>query len=116
MGIILWSVFGRVSTKVRIAVNSTGSETVCYVPYDMLETVVGTGSVTVNGEEYSLDVDADVKMITVTEEMSPFLRVAGNLQTGDVIVEAPLTASLPEGVYTGMAVTETLQPISLLLQ
>ena len=115
-GIILWSVFGRVSTTVKMAVYSSGSETVCYVPYDVLEKVVKTGSVAVDGEEYSLETGTDIRMSTVTEEMSPFLRVAGNLKTGDVIVEAPLAASLPEGVYTGTAVTETLQPISLLLQ
>ena len=38
------------------------------------------------------------------------------MKSGDVMALIPLSGSLPEGVYTGTVVLESLQPISLLLQ
>ena len=41
--------------------------------------------------------------------------IAGNFTVGDVVYEIPLTTSMEEGVYSGTIVTETLSPISLLM-
>ena len=63
-----------------------------------------------------IQADGKATMATVTEEMSPFLRVAGGLEVGDVIVQTALADGLAEGVYSGSVVTESLHPIKLLLQ
>ena len=44
------------------------------------------------------------------------IRLAAGLNTGDMAVEIPLEASLADGVYQGSVRTESLKPISLLLQ
>ena len=41
---------------------------------------------------------------------------AGGLNVGDPVVVVPADTGLPDGVYSGVAVTEDLRPISLLLQ
>ena len=116
VGGILWSIFGRVETTVQVAVAVTEDGTVCYIPYAQMEDVVSSGTVTVEEKAFPIRIDEKTRMVTVTEEMNPFLRVAGNLSLGDVTVETALKADLDPGIYSGTAVTESLQPISLLLQ
>ena len=115
-GLILWGIFGRIDSKVPLAVTSSEGQAVCYVPYDVLQSVMEEGSVTVEGENYALVREADAEVVIVSEEMNPYLRIAGNLQIGDMTVAVPLERAPAEGVYTGTAVTESLQPIALLLQ
>ena len=116
IGVILWSVLGRINTSLGVAVVADGEECVCLVPYTSLEAIMERDTVTIDGQEYPLHTDADVETVIVTEEMSPYIRVAGNLSIGDVAVAIPVGATLSQGVYTGTVVTESLRPMSLLLQ
>ena len=116
IGGIIWSIFGRIDTTVKIAVNATAEGTVCYVPFDEMEGVMQAGSISVEGQEWSIRMDEGATMVTVTEEMNPFLRLAGELQVGDVTVQTALEDGLTEGIYSGSVVTESLHPIALLIQ
>ena len=52
----------------------------------------------------------------ISENTNPYIRVAGGLHIGDVAVQVPVDADLPDGIYTGTVTTESLQPIKLLIQ
>ena len=114
-GLILWGIFGEINTEVSLAVYSAEGKAECDVPLSDLGAVIESGTVTVEGEEYGLDPDANPDVVTVSESMNPFLLLAGNLTIGDTAVAVPLKTAPPEGVYTGTAVTGRLRPISLLL-
>ena len=116
IGAILWSVFGRINTTVDVAVECSNEVKTCYVPYDKLESVMSAGLVTVDGNEYGLKMDTDTKTMIISEETNPYVRVAGGLHIGDVAVQVPVDANLPDGIYTGTVTTESLQPIKLLIQ
>ena len=115
-GAVLWGIFGRINTYVDVAVVSSSEEQICYVPYEKLESVISAGVVGVDGHEYALRMDLDTQTVIISEETNPYVRVAGEFQLGDVAVEIPIEAGLPEGIYTGTVMTESLQPISLLVQ
>ncbi len=115
-GLILWGIFGRIDTKVDVAVTSSGGEAVCYVPFDVLQQVMDRGTVTIGEDSYTLVREADAEIVIVSEEMNPFARLAGNLQAGETTVKVRLEPAPADGVYTGTVVTESLQPIALLLQ
>ena len=118
IGGILWSVLGRISTTAHFAVTSVNGETACLVPYSEMEKIPEDGTVTVNGRTYALSRSANTAVEIVSETTNPYIRVAGKLNIGDVVVRIPLVAEegpLPDGVYTGDMVTESLRPISLLL-
>ena len=51
----------------------------------------------------------------VTDDTNVYWIIAGNLRAGDIVYRIPLSETLPEGVYSGTIVTETLSPFSLLL-
>ena len=116
VGAVLWGIFGRVTTTAQVAVTTSGGKTVCYVPYDKLEEIMKQRTVTVDGHEYALSSTADTNVQIISEETSPYIRVAGRLNIGDVVVCIPLGGELAEGVYTGTVVTESLQPMSLLFR
>ncbi len=116
IGAIIWAIFGRINTTAELALSSSGDKKVCYVPYNNLQTILKNGVITVDGKEYRMTVSNDYQVTIVTEETNPYVRVLGKLEVGDVIVEIPVEGSLPEGYAQGTVITESLQPISLLLQ
>lgn len=116
IGAVLWSIFGRINTSMDVAVVSSTEGQTCYVPYEKLEDVMSAGLVTVDGHEYSLRLDEDTEPMIVSEATNPYIRVAGGLHIGDVAVGIPVEPGLPEGIYTGSVTTESLKPITLLIQ
>ena len=115
-GLILWGIFGRIENTVTLAVSSDNGRAVCYVPYDVLEPVMSVGAVTVKEKSYMLILSEDADVETVSETMNPYIRLAGNLQIGDTTVVIPLDRAPEDGIYPGTVITESLQPIALLLQ
>ena len=115
-GVLLWGIFGRIDTTLTVAVSSSGGSCFCVVPYDDMEAVAGSDTVTVEGASYALRHGGDIPTSIVSEQTNPYLRVAGNLNIGDLVMEIPVDAALEDGIYRGTIATESLQPISLLLQ
>jgi len=116
LGLILWSVFGRIDTSVQVAVFASEDRTICYVPYDTLQKLGEGKTVKVEGSDYVLDLSGATDVVIVTEEISPYIRVTGKLDVGDLTVAVPVRAALADGVYPGTVITESLQPITLLLK
>ena len=72
------------------------------------------GEITISGKTYSIRRDASPEIVVVSEDMNPFLRVAGDLNIGDVTVELELDAHLEDGAYSATVITESIKPASLL--
>ncbi len=117
IGFIFWAVLGRINTSQEIAVSVRDGHAVCVVPYEAMESAMKAGEITVNGQQYSMILSGDdIKTEIVSDATSASLRVTGGLAIGDLVVEIPVEVSLADGVYKGTILTESLQPISLLLQ
>ena len=115
LGVIFWSVFGSINTTAHFAVMSSEGKAVCLVPYDQLEKVIKQNTVTVDGQAYTMKLDQKSEAMIITESANPYIRVAGKLNIGDVVVQVPVEGELADGVYTGEVQTEKLKPMSLLL-
>lgn len=116
LGAILWGVFGHIRTTAQVAVEVKDGKSVCYVPYAQSEGIMKQGYVLLDGKRYPLDTSAECELVAVTKDDSLRLRDAGKLTVGDLVVLVPADTGLEDDIYTGEAVTEDLQPISLLLQ
>ena len=116
VGAILWGVFGHIKTTTPVAVTVENGKSVCYVPYAKVDGVMNQGVVQLDGRDYPMDTAAECEMIVVAEGTSLRILRAGNLSVGDPVVLVPADTDLADGVYAGVAVTEDLRPISLLLQ
>ena len=87
----------------------------CYVPYSVLQQMNGGSAVTVEGKDYALPLQ-NVEATVVSEDMNPFILLYGSLKAGDMTAAVVMDTGLSDGVYPGRMVTESLRPISLLLQ
>ena len=116
VGAILWGVFGHIRTTATVAVTVENGRAVCYVPYSAAKGIMKQGAVTLEGTEYPLDTDAECEVIIVPEDAGIRLKKAGGLNAGDPVILVPVDTDLGDGIYSGVAVTEDLHPISLLLQ
>ncbi len=116
VGAILWGVFGHIKTTTTVAVSVENGKSVCYVPYAKAEGVLKNGVVTLDGVDYPLSAAGDYEVMVLPADASMRLLRAGELSAGDPVVVIPTDTGLPDGVYSGVAVTEDLRPISLLLQ
>ena len=103
IGACIWGVFGHID-----------STTICLVPQEALESVISNRIVTVEDIDFELQPTV-LNPVIISEETDVYLIIAGNFTVGDVVYEIPLTTSMEEGVYSGTIVTETLSPISLLM-
>ena len=115
VGGILWGIFGRITTTAELAVSVRDGQAVCYVPASVAERVMARGRITVDGQEYLLKTDGSYAVAVISEETDAYVRDAGKLAVGDMTVNLPVLGDLADGVYTGTVITESLQPISLLL-
>ena len=116
VGAILWGVFGHIKTTSSVAVRVEEGKSLCYIPYDKAEGVLSYGNVSIDEKEYPLASSSEYEVIVIQADESIRLLKAGGLNVGDPVVVVPADTGLPDGVYSGVAVTEDLRPISLLLQ
>ena len=116
VGAILWGVFGHIRTTATVAVQVKDSQATCYVPYAQVDNIMAQGVITIDDQDYPLDTEGEHELVVLESGTSLRLLKAGNLNAGDPVVLVKVDADLADGVYSGVAVTEDLKPISLLLQ
>ena len=114
VGACIWGIFGHIDSTVKAAVIAEGKETVCLVPESALSSAVENRVVKIDNKEYELFPET-LEPQVVSEDTNIYWILAGNLSIGDIVYQIPVSESLDEGVYSGTIVTETLSPISLLL-
>ena len=76
-GFVLWGIFGRIDTTLKLAVTASDGRVVCYVPYNELEKVAQRGEVTINDRAYAIRTETAAKVVVVSEQMDPYVRVGG---------------------------------------
>ena len=84
------------------------------VPEDALKSAIDNHTIRIDSEDYELapsTLDPEI----ITESTNVYWLLAGDLSIGDIVYKIPLSLQMPEGVYNGTIVTETLSPLSLLL-
>ena len=113
-GAVIWGIFGHIDSTISAAVISENGEAVCLVPEEALSSVVENRIVKIDDKEYRLS-PSTLEPQIVSEDTNIYWILAGQLKVEDIVYPIPLTDSLKEGVYSGTIVTETLSPISLLL-
>lgn len=116
-GVIVWSIFGTIESKVNVAVYNEDGEAYCVVPYASFEQVTKAGTVTVDQYTFPLD-DKKYTQDVAGDLTDPRILVVGGFKKGDYLVYIAIKGVRPpkEGVFAGTVVTETIKPITLLLQ
>lgn len=114
IGVCIWGFFGHIDSTAKVAVVATKDETFCLVPENALKSAIDNRSIKINEEDYELAPETLDPQI-ISESSNIYWLLAGDLSIGDIVYKIPLSQHLPEDVYSGSIVTETLTPFSLLL-
>ena len=114
IGVCIWGVFGHIDSMAKVAVVATEDETLCLVPEEALKSAIDNQSIKIEGKDYNL-APSTLDPIIISESTNVYWLLAGDLSVGDIVYKIPLTQQMPKGVYSGTIVTETLTPLSLLL-
>lgn len=114
IGVFAWAVLGHLDTKLNVAVVSGDGGVICCVPADKLDNALQGGTVRIADGEYALRDDGLAAQL-ITAETDINMRLAGSLTEDDIIRPLAVDVSLPEGVYEGEIIVETVNPISFII-
>lgn len=114
MGVCIWAVLGHLDTELSVAVMAEGGTAVCYVPDGKMKELPDGAQVTIGAASYELE-DCGLAAVPVDGKTELPVRMAGGLNLGDLICPLKVRdADLPDGVYEGTIILETVSPISFI--
>lgn len=114
LGVIVWSVFGTLTTSIDAVAGVSGGKAVCYVSIDAAEGIeVGmplkieqsTGTVT----------NIIATPMEVTEDFDAYARFLSGFESGDFVVGLQADIDVPDGIYAAKITVESVSPISFIL-
>ena len=114
IGVAVWGIFGTIDATTSVAVVKQNSGTICLVPEEALDSIIANPEVEVNGKTLKLKPDT-LEPLSITEDVNVYILLAGELSSGDVVYPIPVDGTIKEDVEQGTVVTETIRPISFLL-
>ena len=114
IGACIWGVFGHIDSRTKAAVISENGSAICLVPEEALQSVIQNRIISINGSDYELAPDT-LSPEVISEDTNIYWILAGEYSIGDIVYRVPLTDSLSNGVHSGIIITETISPFSLLL-
>lgn len=114
IGVCVWGIFGRLETKIAAAGISENGVFVCYVTEENAEKIKAGMTVNVDGNTLSVS-EISAKPIAVNTDMDEYLLYLGGFSEGDWLYEVMANATLADGIYKAEIVTESVSPMSFIL-
>ena len=114
IGFCVWGVFGQLETKIATAGMCENGVFTCFVNEDEAAKINLGMTLNVDGNELSVS-GISSKPISVNAEMDEYLLHLGNFSEGDWLYEITAIGALADGVYKADIVTESVSPVSFIL-
>lgn len=115
-GFVVWCVFGKIETTKNVEVVSSCGQLICYINPDNAVAISEGMSITVNGQTGTVMSVSDMP-IMLPEDADPYLMYIGGYNAGDFAYTAELSVDgLSDGVYEANVITESIKPISFVIQ
>ena len=109
IGVCVWGVFGKLETKLTVAAESHGGQTILYVKESDISSVKKEMQVFVDGGSYTVT-SVSASPVTVTEEIGEYARHTGDLALGEWVYIVQTDGTLADGVYPAQIVTDSVSP------
>lgn len=112
-GVIVWSIFGKLDTTIKtVAVVENGKMTVYFKTED-IESVKGK-VITINQTDYLVS-ENDYTTEPVKNTLTEYALDIGNLKEGEYVFSATTDTQLKDGVYQAEIITDSVSPISFII-
>lgn len=114
IGVCVWGIFGKMDTVVQTAVEVKDGNAVCYVKEKEIENIRAGQTVRIRDGEYIIE-SVSASPASVPADADDYIMHIGSLSVGEWVYEVSFTGSLPDGVYEGKIVIQSVSPMSFLL-
>lgn len=116
VGCVVWGIFGTIETTQNVEVVCNGEELQCYISPETVDSISEGMAVTVNGQTGTVLTVSDVPVM-IPKDADPYLLYIGGYSAGDFAYTAEISVDgLPDGIYEAKVVTESIKPISFVIQ
>lgn len=113
-GVCVWGVFGRLDSTIRTAALCEDGKLTCYVREADGSELSSGMTVRADGAECTINQISEIPQ-PVTENMDAYLLHVGGLTAGEWVYAAQADTTLQDGVYEVTIVTESISPISFVM-
>lgn len=113
-GVCVWGFFGRLETVINTVGVCRDGKITCYVADENIKSVKVGMKVNVNGGEFEISEIAK-KPIEIDENFDSYAMYVGELKEGEWVYEVTAKALLESGTYSAKITTESISPISFVM-
>jgi hypothetical protein len=114
VGVCVWGILGRLDTKISTVAEVRDNHIAVYVAEAHIQDVETGMVVTVDGKEFTVASIA-AQPVAVDGSFSDYACHVGGLQPGQWVYALTLDGETDDGVYTAQIVTESVSPISFVI-
>lgn len=114
IGVCVWGIFGHLETKILTAGTCENGVFICYVSEEKAEKIKSGMTVNVDGNVLSV-AEISAKPIFVSADMDSYLMYLGGFSEGEWLYEVTANSALSDGTYRAEIVTESVSPMSFIL-
>lgn len=117
-GMCVWGIFGRLETRLAGAGTCRDGVLTCYVRENDIDAVKQAAkegmTISVSGQSFPI-FGIGEKPIAISRDMDEYFLYLGGFQPGEWVYEVKAKADLADGAYEASMVTESVSPMSFLL-
>lgn len=114
LGVCVWGIFGKMDTTIPAAAIVKNGQALCYVKEEDADGIEIGQPISINGNEYTVSFISSSPVL-ILDDADSYIMHLGSLSVGDWVIEVAFSAALPDGIYECKIVTQSLSPVSFLL-
>lgn len=114
IGVCVWGIFGHLDSKIITAGTCENGVFTCYVTEEKAAKISSGMTVNVDGNALSV-YEISAKPISISADMDGYLLYLGGFSEGEWLYEVTANAALSDGTYKAEIVTESVSPMSFIL-
>lgn len=114
VGVCVWGVFGHMDTTLCAVAVAREQEVISYVKADDVQKVKAGDRVSIGDAQGSV-LSVSAEPVRVDDTFTEYMRHVGELQAGEWVYAVKLDVSAMEGVYAAQIVTDSVSPMSFVL-
>ncbi len=114
IGVCAWGVFGKLDTKISTAGVSQNGIFTCFATEENAAKIKPGMELNVDGNVLSIS-EISAKPISVNADMDEYLLHLGGFSEGEWLYEVTADSTLTDGTYKAEIVTESVSPMSFVL-
>ena len=111
VGVCVWGVFGRMESKLTTVGTAQDGVITCYVKADDIDRVTVGERVIIDGADYTTGEISPLPNAVATQKVL----TAGGFSEDDRLYSVAVDADVPDGIYKVEFVTDSVSPISFVI-